>query len=106
MTATVTAVTVVTPVTPVDRSTPAGSWVELAACRHRDTRFWFSTPASFETRVAVAVCRSCPVRGECLEQALRWEAVTDGPRFGIFGGLTPTERVTLAAGTPVRMMGS
>ncbi|WP_216666463.1 WhiB family transcriptional regulator [Actinomyces faecalis] len=42
---------------------------------------------------AVRVCRSCPLRRACLEQAARAEAGL-GPthRFGVWGGLTPRQR--------------
>lgn len=36
-------------------------------------------------------CSSCPVKGKCLEWAMRWE--TDNTkRFGLFGGFSPGER--------------
>jgi len=44
---------------------------------------------------AIAVCAACPVRGECLELALRnW---TVG-QHGVWGGTVPAEREKLRAG--------
>ena len=39
------------------------------------------------------ICRECPVRKQCLEHALTYEVRSPRPpQYGIFGGLTPTER--------------
>ena len=40
-----------------------------------------------QTNFAKAVCRACPVQAACLEYAL-----TNGERFGVWGGLSPNER--------------
>jgi WhiB family redox-sensing transcriptional regulator len=37
--------------------------------------------------VAIAICASCPVRGECLEYALR-----TNESLGVWGGLTEDQR--------------
>jgi WhiB family redox-sensing transcriptional regulator len=50
-----------------------------------------SAKAAREDR-AKAVCASCPVRQTCLDEAL-----AHGERFGIWGGLTDTERSRLRA---------
>jgi hypothetical protein len=48
-----------------------------------------------EAAGAIAVCAGCPVRGECLELALRsW---TIG-QHGVWGGTVPAEREELRAG--------
>jgi WhiB family redox-sensing transcriptional regulator len=39
---------------------------------------------------AKAVCASCPVRAECLDAA-----IANGERYGVWGGLTDTERESL-----------
>jgi hypothetical protein len=72
------------------------SWVQLAACRGHDTRLWFSTDR-FDQAVAVAVCRRCPVRVQCLAEAVKLEA--DGQPFGVRGGLTAAERALLLSGS-------
>ena len=62
------------------------SWWELANCLGVDPdRFYPERGAS--TREAKAVCRGCVVREECLEYA-----VTNGEKFGIWGGMSERER--------------
>lgn len=66
-------------------------WQERAACRIVPVELFF--PAlDHEADEAKAVCRECTVQEPCLESAL--EA---GERFGVWGGLTPQERRSLAA---------
>lgn len=68
------------------------SWREEAACAGKP--LWLMFP-SFKEDVpeAVAVCKKCRVRGECLDAALEEEGSAGAPyRFGIRGGLTPEER--------------
>lgn len=48
-----------------------------------------------EAAAAITVCATCPVRGECLELALRNWAIG---QFGVWGGTVPTERERLRAG--------
>ena len=48
-----------------------------------------------EAAAAIAVCAACPVRGECLELALRNRAIG---QFGMWGGTVPAEREKLHAG--------
>lgn len=48
-----------------------------------------------EAAAAIAVFAVCPVRGECLELALRNWAIG---QFGVWGGTVPTERERLRAG--------
>lgn len=69
---------------PADRS-----WLELAACRGKPSSWWFAT-TSFETAVAVQICKGCEVKERCLSSALVEEA--DGRRFGIRGGKLASER--------------
>jgi hypothetical protein len=49
----------------------------------------------FSTRVAVMVCKRCPVRSECLAEALDQETAAEGYVFGVRGGLAARERVQL-----------
>lgn len=66
----------------------------LAACREEDPDLFFpigsTGPALVQTEDAKAVCRSCPVRQECL----RW-ALDNGQDAGVWGGLDETERRAL-----------
>jgi WhiB family redox-sensing transcriptional regulator len=68
-------------------------WHARAACRGRDVRLWFPRPGDvFAVTVAKAVCRACPVRAECLADALA------RPPFdvvGIWGGTTERDRERL-----------
>ena len=44
---------------------------------------------------ARAVCAVCPVKAECLADVESWESWAVSSRHGMFGGLTPDERMTL-----------
>jgi hypothetical protein len=61
----------------------------------RDTNLWLGKPR--ESRPAMQICSLCPVRAECLYDALRLEQTTRGvPLYGIRGGLTGPERRRIA----------
>ncbi len=66
-------------------------WVERARCVNEDPDLFFPVgsrrPALEQTRRAIAVCRGCPVRAECLEWSL--ETCQDA---GVWGGLDEQER--------------
>jgi WhiB family redox-sensing transcriptional regulator len=67
-------------------------WADDAACRGYEPADTFHpqgyTGADlFTVAAAKAVCRQCPVVGDCLSHAL-----DHGERDGIWGGLTPDER--------------
>lgn len=68
--------------------------LDAAACLG-DGEMWFS----FDPRdiaCAIDVCNGCPVRDACLEAALRAEGQSPGgQRYGIAGGLTPSQRARL-----------
>lgn len=71
------------------------SWVERAACRGRSTDLWFPSGGSSDAySAALLICRRCPVRSECLDDALATEQAH--ARHGIRGGLTPTGRKNIA----------
>jgi len=66
-------------------------WRTRAACRSADPEVFFPTAEAgpvYDAQVAVAkaVCAGCPVRVECLDEALM--RIPEG----IAGGLTPQER--------------
>jgi WhiB family redox-sensing transcriptional regulator len=69
------------------RAGPAGTWRHLALCAgHPERGCWFPEEGDDSTK-ALAICRVCPVRAECLDFAL-----TTGQSEGIWGGASPAER--------------
>jgi hypothetical protein len=68
-------------------------WWRFAACRGSDPGLFHSTPAGH--RQAQAVCRRCPVAEICLWSAMVDEAPTPY-RYGVWGGLLPSQRHALA----------
>jgi WhiB family redox-sensing transcriptional regulator len=72
------------------------AWRTDAACQDLGPDLFFplgtTGPAIVQTITAKQICRSCPVRRECLIDALGIPACQD---LGIRGGLTEGERVTL-----------
>lgn len=73
---------------------PDADWRQRAACTGRDTALWF--PKIPIGSPAMQICGGCPVRAECLYDALQHE--TPGARpHGIRGGLTPRARQKLHA---------
>ena len=75
-----------------------------AACRglhstdeEHDVMFPRSEQVGQDLRRAKRVCLRCPVREDCLTQAV---AAREGA--GVWGGLSPTERREYGRGAPVR----
>lgn len=65
------------------------AWIEDAACTTTDPEIFFTeNPES--KRAARTICNGCPVKAQCLEDALVAEDA-----FGIRGGLTAMERKSL-----------
>jgi WhiB family transcriptional regulator, redox-sensing transcriptional regulator len=80
-------------------------WIEDAACTSVDGELFFSDDASIKAE-ALRVCRGCPVRTQCLADALDAEGSQPySRRSGIFGGRTVAERVRLSEGKPLRTPG-
>lgn len=72
--------------TAVSTTTVGAQWHHDALCAQTDPDAFF--PEIGENPVAAkAVCRRCPVQIECLTDAL-----AQGDRFGVWGGLSPRER--------------
>lgn len=63
------------------------SWVELAKCRGAEDDLF---PEGKQQKRAAAICMGCPVRQECLIEALDNQL-----EWGIWGGLTERERRAL-----------
>lgn len=73
-------------------------WHALAACRGMDESVFFCPPGRDpvpHVRRAKRVCAGCPVRSECLEDAMSWELPSG--RVGVLGGLSAGERAQLHA---------
>ena len=70
------------------------SWRDNALCAETDPELFFLITEG-ATRQAKSVCKGCPVRTECLSEAMESEMET-GYRFGVYGGLDPSERSRLA----------
>ena len=66
-----------------DSGLPADEWFPVSAEVHS---------ARGEAAAAIAICRACPVRAQCLALSLRhWEV----GQYGVWGGLVPAERAML-----------
>jgi WhiB family redox-sensing transcriptional regulator len=72
-------------------------WHDAASCRGEAGRDFYPPFGGERKRERVAreqraktVCAVCPVRAQCLEHA-----IASGERYGVWGGLTFDERVTL-----------
>ena len=74
-------------------------WQQQGACRGLDTEMFFHPDNERGPRranreaAAKAVCARCPVMRECAEHALRVREP-----YGIWGGLSETERDDILAG--------
>jgi WhiB family redox-sensing transcriptional regulator len=62
-------------------------WMDDAACAEIGTDIFFPEPGG-TNRTAKAICSACSVAAQCLEFGFTEE-------FGIWGGLSPTERRAL-----------
>ena len=65
-------------------------WIDKVACKPEQMDLFFSELKS-KVAKAKAICDTCPVKAQCLEFAL-----SDEIEFGIFGGVTPSERKAMA----------
>ena len=66
-------------------------WHSKALCAEIGSDLWFADSThTAENKRAKQMCFECPVRVECLEDALRGNI-----QFGVWGGLTPLERRAL-----------
>lgn len=70
-------------------------WRDHAACRGTDTEDWYSE--KLEAR-CLRICASCPVRQECLDDAMRVERGQEA--WGVRGGKTAATRMLMDAGVP------
>jgi WhiB family redox-sensing transcriptional regulator len=70
----------------IDGQTETLTWQEYANCLGVDPDLFFPERGA-STKEAKEVCRGCVVRDECLEYAL-----SNGEKFGIWGGMSERER--------------
>ena len=63
-------------------------WMERGACVRLPVDTCFPHSVREQARVAVEVCGPCPVRAECLAQALGSSTVVEG----VWGGTTEADR--------------
>lgn len=82
--------TVPEPTTPLG-APASGSWYDFAACKGMDPEPWYQTHPEAMAGPK-AVCASCPVWRPCLAVAL-----TRREKYGIWGGLSASERRRLLA---------
>ena len=85
------------PSLPVD---PDPGWRAKAACRGKPTEWWYPSRGAYgggngirygsdDTLEALAICEGCPVRSDCLHEAL---LVGEAGQFGIWGGVSERQR--------------
>lgn len=76
-------------------------WRGSALCMQTDPEAFFPTNKAYTDEYngynnyneARKICAECPVRGECLADAL----ITNDLEYGMRGGLTPRERMGILA---------
>lgn len=67
-------------------------WRQRARCAGREGDFFPPRGRAGATARALELCRECPVRAECLDEALSYEAAIGAVEPVIRGGLEPSER--------------
>ncbi|BBC31421.1 hypothetical protein SGFS_027150 [Streptomyces graminofaciens] len=73
---------------------PDVNWQERALCAQTGADFFFPEPGS-SVREAKRICGMCEMRPACLDYAL-----TNDERFGVWGGLSEKERLSLRRADP------
>lgn len=76
--------------------TEAVAWQSQGACRHYDPEL-FQPNSEIDAAVPKAICRHCPVMMECRGWALEKHEV-----YGVWGGLSESERASVWAGRRIR----
>lgn len=71
------------------RTEPEPDWRDKVACGDTALDWFFPEGRNSTVRVALAICHECPVRLDCLEDALKWPAPE---QHGVVGGLDAHER--------------
>jgi WhiB family redox-sensing transcriptional regulator len=70
------------------------SWKSRAACKGVGLELFFNRRNTEDREKQKSLCFSCPVKKECLDYALNFEA-GDPLRVGIWGGLLAKDRAKL-----------
>ena len=71
------------------------AWTVDAICRQCDPNGWYPQPGT-DVSAPVRVCRTCPVKQQCLDYAMAKEVGTlKTRRHGIYGGLFAKQRIAL-----------
>jgi hypothetical protein len=84
----------------VEIITVTHEWMSRADCNNLPSAWWTETDMSnpsymwktTENEVAVEICRTCPVRDDCLIYCLDNERTGLPHRWGIYAGITPANR--------------
>lgn len=76
---------------------PVGEWRKDAPCIGRGKEM-FPGPDQASIKAALAICKPCPVKRQCLEYA----QTTPIEQDGIWGGYTAEDRYRLRRGESVR----
>jgi WhiB family transcriptional regulator, redox-sensing transcriptional regulator len=77
-------------------------WIKDAACRDQPPEWWDTDRGGHRIvhAQAIAICKTCPVKADCLHYAMENERYgcqgAAHARFGIYGGLLPIDRDRLA----------
>lgn len=66
-------------------------WSDHAECKDHPEDLWFGF-GDGTTKEAKAICNVCPVKEDCLEDALAQPSTSD---FGIRGGTSARERIRI-----------
>lgn len=67
-------------------------WGKNGLCKNYDTELFYPEPGQSEqSKKACSICKNCPVRIECLTEAL-----VSQEQFGVWGGFTIRQRRKIA----------
>lgn len=66
-------------------------WASKANCQDVDIDIFFpGSGEGYKVKIAKKICGGCPVKAECLKQAL-----SNPDEQGVWGGTTPKERLNI-----------
>ena len=85
------------PISAQTSADPGPDWRTQAACLDHNPEMFFPDPADRDGEdEAIAICETCPVKADCLTDAMESETyrLTSG-RHGIWGGKTPRQRYAM-----------